>query len=116
MKLPKTTITLSFLLVLLVIAGMTIKSQMDNAPQPIADSLMTKPELISRLPYYAKAVGVTSIEWHSGVNISKRTDSEFMVMETSTGIIYKLKDQKWIAIGQDTIPNFFPNHSEIPTR
>lgn len=80
-----TTITLSFLLVLLVIAGMTIKSQMENVPQQIADSLVTKPELISRLPYYAKAIGVVSVSGHRGNEV-------------------------------DTIKNYFPMHSEIPTR
>lgn len=89
---------------------------MENVALPVVDSFVTKPELISRLPYYAKAIGVTSIEGHSGVNISQKIDSEFMVREVSTGIIYKLKDHKWVIIGQDTIPNYFPNNSKIPTR
>lgn len=40
-----TTITLSFLLVLLVIVGMTIKSQMENVARPVADSLVKHPEI-----------------------------------------------------------------------
>lgn len=55
---------------------------MENDQQRIADSIATKPQLISRLPYYAKAVGVVSVSGHKGAEV-------------------------------DTIPNWFPEHSEI---
>lgn len=93
-----TTITLSFLLVLLVIAGMTIKSQMENVARPIADSLVMHPEI------------TTDRDRMKEYDSLKLVDSMYMVTRP---------------IGKDTIfiirpildtESWIVEHSQIPTR
>lgn len=85
-----TTITLSFLLVLLVIAGMNLKNSIEafdrlDRLSIIADSLLKHPELIDRYKYY------DSIPTTNNGSYTNRLTLD----------------------GEDTIPNDFPNHSEI---
>lgn len=124
----RTTIALSFLLVLLVISGMTIKSQMENATRPVADSLAKHPEIITdkdRIKGYEAVVSeakrkvwtdstihIVSSEG-SGYTTAPVGDYAEYPINSDDCIGYPINHCKWV---QDTIKNWFPNHSKIPTR
>lgn len=105
----QTAITLSFLIVLLVIAGMTIKHQLQNVPIPIADSLAKHPEQVMAVERGLEIQKAKDIKFGNAWNVDTAwsyTDDLDSAQSAQANIYH------WI----DTIPNDFPEHSKIPTR
>lgn len=100
-----TTITLSFLLVLLVIAGMTIKSQMEDVARPVADSLVKHPELTTDTDRMKGYEAVISEAKQKGWRDST---IHIVSVEGSGYTTAPIGDYTEL----DTL-NFFPEHSEI---
>lgn len=122
-----TTITLSFLLVLLVIAGMYVKTKIENDPRQIVDSLAKHPEITTnrnimkgyeavvseakRKGWTDSTIHIVSVEGSGYTTAPVGDYAEYSNSDDCIG--YPINHVKWV---EDTLKNWFPNHSKIPTR